>query len=150
RQDLDVGDLFDPSGQVTGHILMEVVAANDEQHLAATPGKEDCGLPGRVAATHEHHLCAAAHLCFSWRRRVVDPSPFKLLFAFHAQSTVVDSGCDQEALGGDGFFAVEMHDAIGFVERQMCHRRGNCNTGTELVRLKDSAVSQLTTRHTGG
>src|SRR5262249_35157110 len=51
RQDLDVGDLFDPSGQVTGHILMEVVAANDEQHLAATPGKEDCGLPGRVAAT---------------------------------------------------------------------------------------------------
>src|SRR5438093_1100801 len=115
-------------------------------------GELQCGDCARTAPVRINPLLSLS--ISAGNQSVRGTAPMKVniagVFTLHAQPAVVDTGRDQEALGGDGFFAVQMHYAIGFVERQTCDRRGNCYAGTELVGLENGAVRQLASRHTGG
>ena len=58
----DIGGLLNPMHQVAGHVLVQVIAADQEYHLAGVPGEKDGRLAGGIAATHNHHLGSAAQL----------------------------------------------------------------------------------------
>ena len=88
-EQLDVGRLLDPPGQVAGHALVQVVAAEQQPHLAGLSGEEDGRLAGGVAAAHEHHLGAPAKLRLVGRRGVVDARAFVTLAALHAEPAVL-------------------------------------------------------------
>ena len=52
----DVSGLLDPVDQIAGHILIQVVAANQQQDAARVSGQKDSGLTGRVSAAHDDGL----------------------------------------------------------------------------------------------
>ena len=106
EEQLDVSRLLDPLGQIAGHVLIEIIAANQEQHLAGVLGKVNGGLACRVAAAHQYHLGPLAHLHLSGSRSVIDTLPLEPLAPLDAQPTVVGSSGDQETLCCDGLAAV--------------------------------------------
>ena len=118
QQHLDVGGLLDPPGQVARHVLVEVVAADHEVHLAGLPGEEDGGLAGGVAAADDHDVRAPAHLRLVRRRGVVDAAALEPLAPLDAQPAVVGPGGDQQALGRDRLAAVEVQHRVAVVEGQ--------------------------------
>ena len=105
-------------GQVARHVLVQVVAADHEVHLADLAGEEDGGLAGRVAAADDHHLRPAAHLRLDRRRGVVDAAALEPLAALDAQQAVVGPGGDQQALAVTVSPPSRWSTACTVVERQ--------------------------------
>ena len=64
EQHLDVAGFLEPPGQVARHILVQIVATDQDEHLPRLTGEEDGGLAGGVAATDDHDV-RARHICAS-------------------------------------------------------------------------------------
>jgi hypothetical protein len=112
-EQFDVGSLLDPPGQVAGHVLVQVIAADQEQHQAGMFGEEDGGLPGGVAAAHNQHFGSLTQLCLGRGGRIVDALPLELLARLDAQAAVIDPRGDQQALRRDTLDAIDMHNGYG-------------------------------------
>ena len=147
---LDVGRLLDPMDQIAGHVLVQIIAADQEEHLAGMLGKKGCSLAGGVAATHQHHLCPSAHLALGEGRRVVDTLPLEQLAPLYVQPAIVGSSGNQQALRGYGLTGLQSRDGVGLLPAQVHGLSGDRQAGTELVGLEDSALRQLGARHAGG
>ena len=115
---LDPGVLLDPPGQVVGHVLVQVVAADHEVDLPDLAGEEDGGLAGGVAAADDHDLRPLAHLGLDGGRGVVDAAALEPLATLDAEPAVVGPGGDQQALGVDMVAAVEVEHRVPVVEGQ--------------------------------
>src|SRR5579862_7936646 len=76
--DLDprMGD--DPVNQVAGHLLGQVVAADDQADDTAFTGEEKRRLPGRVGPADYRHFRTAARARFQFGGRVVDTGVLEL------------------------------------------------------------------------
>ncbi len=150
-QQLDVARLLDAPDQIAGHVLIQVVAANQKQHLAGVLGEEDCGLAGRIATAHDHHQRSLAQLRLVRRRGIVDARTLEPFAPLDAQPAVVGARGDQQALGGNVLAAIQVDDVVAALEFQAADRSGNDGqAGAELVGLQDGAAGQLGTCHAGG
>src|SRR4030095_15619518 len=72
EQHLDVGCLLDPPHQIGRHVLVQIIAADEEIDLARDTRAEDGRLPGRVAAADDYDLRPAAERRLGRGRGVVD------------------------------------------------------------------------------
>src|SRR3989442_1277665 len=68
-------------------------------------GKEDGGLPGGIAAAHQHHLRSLVDLRLVVSGGVEYAPPFELFAPFGVQPAILDARGDQQALRGDRFVA---------------------------------------------
>src|SRR2546426_2124497 len=111
-------------------------------------GKEDGGLPGRIAAAHQHHLRSLVDMRLVVSGGVEYAPPFELLAPFGVQAAILDARGDQQALCGDRFVAVQPQHRIGLVEHQAAHRRGHRETRAKFVGLKkDRKSTRLNSSH---
>ena len=140
EQHLDVAGLLEPPGQVARHTLVQIVAADQDEHLPRLTGEEDGGLSGGVAATDDYHVRAPAHLRLVGCRGVIDAAALESLAPLDTETAILRAGGDQKALGNDGFATVQVKNGVGVVERQTGHRPGDRQAGTKLVGLEDCAI----------
>src|SRR5882724_1643217 len=147
---LDVFGLLDAMGEVARHLLVQIVAAQEEVDLPRLAGEEDRGLAGGVAAADHHHLRSPAERRLVQGRGVVDAGALELRAAFGPQPAVLGAGCDQQALGGDRLAALELQHRVGVDEGQADDRRGHGQARPELVGLEDGALRQLAAGQAGG
>ncbi len=150
EQHLHVRSLLDPTGQVSGHVRVEIIAADHEVHPSRHPGEEDDGLTSGVAATDHHHVRLAAERGLGQGGRVVDATALEPLAPFRGQTAVVGSGGDEKALGGDRLAAVEPEDRVRALEGQGRHRRRDGQARPELAGLHHRPLGQLGAAHAGG
>src|SRR6266513_688766 len=83
-QDLDIGGVHDPMGQITRHALAKIIATNEQEDPARVLRKINCRLAGRVAAAHQHDIRAAAHLRLVRCGGIVDTSAFESTAVFNS------------------------------------------------------------------
>src|SRR5262249_18680950 len=106
----DVRDLLDAPDEVAGHALVQVVATDDQQHLAGMLSEKDGSLPGGVATTHEYHLGAPAQPRLVGRRSVVTSRALVTVAALDSEPAVFRPGGDEQALGRGRLAALEPQD----------------------------------------
>ena len=104
--------------------------------------QEYCCLAGRISAAHDDHELTVAHLCFHWRRVVIDAHAFELLAPLDVQATVRSAGCNQETLGGDTLVVIEMENGVAILEFQFQHFARCRDLCAEFLRLQHHLTGQ--------
>ena len=99
QQHLDVGQPLDPADQVPGHVLAQILLADDQAEMRRVGGQEDDGLAGRVAAADDRHRVVPAELGLRLRRGVVDAAPLEVGQARHVQAAIAGAGGDDDRPG---------------------------------------------------
>src|SRR5258708_19952085 len=75
--DLDIALRADALDKVARHRRFEAAATHHQPHLGDPGGEKYCGLPGRIAGTHQGDILPGTELGFQWRRPVMDRRPFE-------------------------------------------------------------------------
>ena len=88
-------------------LLVEVVAADQDEDLARLAGEEDGRLAGGVAAADDDHVGPAALLRLVRRRGVVDAAALEPGAPLDLQPAIVGAGRDQQALRDERLAALE-------------------------------------------
>ena len=129
--------------EIAGHGLGEVVTADEDVHVVDLLREEQRGLPGRVGASHHHHVLADACPRLELGRGVVDAATLELGETWDLQSAVLHAAGDDDGPGGDVVLVVEADLEPVRVARQSGHRPGRDEPGPELDRLQHRRPGQL-------
>ena len=112
RHDIDVRVGRDAIDEVARHAAREIWSADDDRDPAASLAQVDGSLPGRVAATHHHHVGVTARSRFQIGGRVVDPVAFEPLELGDVQPLVSGTRGDDDRSSGDLALVDERDDVI--------------------------------------
>ena len=109
------GDLVD---QILRHGGGQRLAAHQHHHPPRIARKVERRLTGRIGAAHDVHIVIAAGDRFGRASSVVNAGAGQAIHAGHVQLTPLDSGGDQERLGGDLAAIGQAHDPVRIFDAQ--------------------------------
>src|SRR5438067_10188373 len=102
-KDLDVGGVRDSMGQITRHALAKIIAADEQEDLARVLRKINRRLTGRITATYQHDIRAAAHLCLVRCRRIINTSAFESITMLNFETAILRAGGNEQTFGDNIF-----------------------------------------------
>src|SRR6476660_1322878 len=94
-EDLDIGGVHDPMGQITRHALAKIIAADEEEDLARVLRKINRSLAGRITAAYQHDIRAAAHLRLVRCGGIVDTSAFESTTILNLEAAILCASGDK-------------------------------------------------------
>ena len=146
RQDLDGRRPLDLVDQVARHVAAEVLVADRQVDAVHVRGEEHGGLPGRVAAPHDHDGVAGAELRLHPGGRVVHAGPLELAEARDVEAPVAGAGRDQHRQRAHGRPVVEPQHVVPVEPLEGGRLRRDADARAEAPSLDDRPLGQLGAR----
>ena len=96
-KNVDVVLRLDAAGEIVGHVFRQIVATDNEQHLACAVGKKHRRLSGGVAGAGDDDGFVAANLAFERSRSVVHAQAFEFFAVLRFEPAIVGAGRDEDS-----------------------------------------------------